>query len=110
VDVRWVALTNGKGVGLLAVGLPLLSVNALHHSTDDLQSAKHPWELPRRDAVTLNLDLKQMGVGGDNSWGAWPHEEFLIPCKPYSYSFRLRAFDPADGAPADLARAALPGQ
>ena len=103
-DVQWVALTNDKGVGLLAVGLPLLSVNALHYTTDDLQSAIHPWELPRRDFVTLNLDLKQMGVGGDDSWGSWPHGQFLIPCDTYSYSFRLRAFGKGDGSPAELAR------
>ena len=92
VDVRWVALTNQKGVGLLAVGLPLLSVNAQHHTTDDLQSAEHPFELPKRDFTVLNLDWKQQGVGGDNSWGAWPHEQYLIPCQEQGYSFRLRPF------------------
>jgi beta-galactosidase len=90
VDVRWVALTNQKGAGLLVVGLPLLSVNAMHHTTDDLQTAKHPFQLPDRKAVNLNLDLQQEGVGGDNSWGAWPHEEYLIPCAEYSYRFRLQ--------------------
>ncbi len=83
VDTRWVALTNRRGAGLLAVGLPLLSVNAVHHTTDDLQSAKHPFELPERRFVVLNLDLRQQGVGGDNSWGAWPHQEYLIPCQQY---------------------------
>jgi beta-galactosidase len=88
-DVRWVALTNKKGAGLLAVGMPLLSVNALHYGTEDLNAGKHAFELPRRDFITLNLDWKQQGVGGDNSWGAWPHEEFLIPCAEQSYRFRL---------------------
>jgi len=89
-DVRWVALTNRKGAGLLAVGMPLLSVNALHYGTEDLNAGKHAFELPRRDFITLNLDWKQQGVGGDNSWGTWPHDEFLIPCAEQSYSFRLR--------------------
>ena len=40
--------------------------------------------------TVLNLDWKQQGVGGDNSWGKWPHEAYLIPCAPQSYSFRLR--------------------
>jgi len=105
VETRWVALTNDKGIGLLAVGMPLLSVNALHHTTDDLQNAKHPFQLPRRQEVTLNLDLVQQGVGGDDSWGAWPHEEFLIKCQPASYRFRLRSLAPGD-APARLAREA----
>jgi len=102
-DARWVALTNGKGIGLLAVGEPLLNVNALHYGTEDLNARKHAFELPSRDTVILNLDLTQQGVGGDDSWGAWPHEEFLIPCKEYSYSFRLRPFSSGDN-PEKLAR------
>ncbi|MGE5611865.1 MAG: beta-galactosidase small subunit family protein, partial [Bacillota bacterium] len=105
VDVRWVTLTNSNGLGLLAVGQPLLSVNALHYTTDDLQNAKHAFQLKHRDFVTLNLDLKQQGAGGDDSWGAWPHPEYLIPCAPYSYQFRLRPFDSNDD-PAKLARSA----
>ena len=108
VDVRWAALTNGKGIGLLAIAEPLLSVNAMHYTEDDLQSAKHPFELHRRDFTVLNLDLKQQGVGGDNSWGAWPHPDFLIPCKEYSYSFRLHPFSGREN-PEKLARTAFGG-
>ncbi|MBI5387335.1 MAG: DUF4981 domain-containing protein [Verrucomicrobia bacterium] len=90
VDVRWLALRNKKGVGLLAVGLPLLSANALHYGTEDLNAGEHPFELPHRDTITLNLDLKQQGVGGDDSWGAWPHDQYMIPCQDYTYRFRLR--------------------
>lgn len=88
-DVRWAALTNRKGIGLLAIGEPLLNVNAIPHTTDDLQSFKHPHELPHRDFTVLNLDWKSQGVGGDDSWGAWPHGPYLIPCQPQGYSFRL---------------------
>ena len=62
--------------------------------------------MKRREFVTLNLDLKQMGVGGDNGWGARPHNEFTIPCQPYSYSFRLRPFA-APEDPKALARQGL---
>jgi len=106
VDVRWMALTNKKGAGLLAVGLPLLSVNASHHTTDDLQAAEHPFELPKRDFTVLNLDWKQQGVGGDNSWGKWPHEQYLIPCREQGYSFRLRPIRAGED-PAQLARTAV---
>ena len=86
-------LTNGK-IGLMAIeGPQFLSANALHYGAEDLNAAKHAFELPRRDFVTFNLDLKQQGVGGDNSWGAWPHKEFLIPCQEYRIAFacdRLR--------------------
>jgi beta-galactosidase len=92
VDARWVALERKSGGGLLALGLPRLSVNALNYGTDDLNAGKHPHELPLRDYVTLDLDLVQQGVGGDNSWGQWPHAEHLIPCKEYSYRFLLQPF------------------
>ena len=68
----------------------------------------HPFELPVRGSAVLNLDLKQQGLGGDNSWGAWPHKEFQIPCEPMSYSFRLRPFAQADGTPMELSKTALP--
>jgi len=106
VDVRWVALTNRRGVGLLATGMPLLSVNALHHETEDLNSGNHLHQIPKRDYVTLNIDLMQQGLGGDNSWGAWPHREFLIPLKDYSYSFRLRPLRRGD-TPEEIARHSL---
>jgi beta-galactosidase len=106
VDVRWLALMNGKGAGLLAIGEPWLSANASHYGTDDMNSGRHAFELPRRNYITLDLDLKQQGVGGDDSWGAWPHDTFLIPCQEYSYSFRLKPLAPGD-EPAKLARQAL---
>jgi len=46
-------------------------------------------------------------VGGDDSWGALPHEEFLIPCQEYNYSFRLRPFGSGE-SPEKLARQDLP--
>jgi beta-galactosidase len=104
-DVRWLALQKG-GIGLLAVGMPLLSANALHYTEDDLNAGKHAFQLPRRDFISLNLDLKQQGVGGDNSWGAWPHDQFLIPVQEYSYSFRLRPFSRGED-PEKLAREAF---
>ena len=85
--------------------MPLLSVNALHYGTEDLNAGKHAFELPHRDFVTLNLDLKQQGVGGDNSWGAWPHDEFLIPCAEQSYRFRLHPLAAGED-PEVVARAA----
>ncbi|GAF80364.1 unnamed protein product, partial [marine sediment metagenome] len=99
-DVRWVALTNSDGIGLLAVGMPLLSVSAWPYTMRDLEEANHIHELPRRDTITVNLDYKQMGVGGDNSWGARPHSQYTLPPKPYSYRFSLT---PIPGKAASLA-------
>ena len=54
-DVRWLALTNDSGVGLLAVGMPLLSVAARHCGTADLEGIRHGYEIKWSDTVTLNL-------------------------------------------------------
>lgn len=109
IDVRWVALTNRRGAGLLAIAGPdqPLSVNASHHTTDDLQAVAHPCDLPRRDTVVLNLDARQQGVGGNDSWGAWPLPEYLIPCAPHRYQLRLRPIAAGED-PARLARTAWP--
>jgi beta-galactosidase len=56
---------------------------------EDLESGKHIYEPRSRGIITLNLDYKQMGVGGDNSWGALPHPEYRLQPKKYRYRFRL---------------------
>jgi beta-galactosidase len=106
--VRWLALTDGGGRGLLAVGAPLLSANALHHTTDDLFCATHKepyywYQLPVRDTVTLNLDFKQRGLGGDNSWGALPHAEHRLSAWPTTFRYRLHVLRPGDD-PGQLAK------
>jgi len=91
-DVRWVTLTDSQGAGLRAVGVGgVLSVSAWPYTPADLESARHTHELPVRDTITVNIDHKQMGVGGDNSWGARPHPEYLLPAGDYAYSFKLQA-------------------
>ena len=103
-DVRWVALTNRDGVGLIAVGMPLLNVSAWPFTMADLEKAQHTNELPTRDTITVNLDHAQMGIGGDNGWGAFTHPQYLLPPKPYTYTFRLKPYAPKMGSMADLAR------
>jgi beta-galactosidase len=107
-DVRWVALTDDQGAGLLAVGLPLLSVSAWHYTILDMERSEHPCELTRLEDIVLNLDYRQMGVGGDDSWGALTHKEYTLPAGRYTYSLRLRPFTAADGAPEALSRQSLP--
>ena len=88
-DVRWMTLTNADGHGIKVTGLPLLYVSAWPWSLEDIESAAHPYELPQRDFITVNIDYKQMGVGGDNSWGAKIHDEYTLPAKEYEYSFLI---------------------
>jgi beta-galactosidase len=94
VDVRWVALANRQGIGLMAIGMPLLSVAARHYTHEDMWHARHTYEMARRPEVYVNLDFKQMGVGGDNSWGALPHEPYQLPAQAYRYRFRLQPIGP----------------
>ena len=99
-DVRWLALTNDAGVGLLAEGMPLLSVAARHVTKDDIETSAYSFELPRRAETYLNLDLMQMGIGGIDSWSpnAYPMEPYRIPSnRPYSYKYKLRPL--ASGPP-----------
>ncbi len=89
-DVRWAALTDADGMGLLAIGAPLLNVSAWPYTMADLEDTTHNGFLPRRDFTVWNLDGKLMGVGGDDSWGAPVHEEYTIQPVAQSYQFRLR--------------------
>jgi beta-galactosidase len=88
-DVRWMALRNDDGVGLLVKGAQPLSVNASHFRAADMEAAAYAFELPRRDEVILNIDLAQQGVGGNNSWGAMPLKDYLLPAENFSYRFHL---------------------
>jgi beta-galactosidase len=107
VEVRWAAITNGTGAGLLAAGLPLVSVNALHHSAEDMDQANHHHHMEARAETFLNLDWRQMGLGGDDSWGALPLEKHRIKAVPLSYRFRLRPIAAGD-SPMALSRVAMP--
>jgi beta-galactosidase len=95
-DVRWVALTNDTGVGLLVVGMPLLSVSAHHYTTEELEQASHSYKLARQSYVVLNLDYKQMGVGGDNSWGARPRDWCTLRPESTMYNYRLKPVSSVD--------------
>ncbi len=94
-EVRWLSLTNNAGNGILIEGLQPLGFTAINHSTEDLdpgltKKQQHPSELPVRRNVFLNIDLKQRGVGGDDSWGAYPHRQYLLLDKTYSYSYVIK--------------------
>ena len=90
------------------LGREEFSAEELEAGMADLEAATHVHELPRRDTLTVNLDHRQMGVGGDDGWGARPHPEYTLESKPYTYRFRLRAYAPDMGAPEDVARQRLP--
>ncbi|GAA3825716.1 glycoside hydrolase family 2 TIM barrel-domain containing protein [Streptomyces phyllanthi] len=99
-DVRWFALTDRGGRGLLVSGEPLLEVNASHFTPEDLSvGVRHDYQLTPRDQVVLRVNHRQMGVGGDNSWGAHTHDEYkLFASRDYAYTYRLRPLTDVDEA------------
>ncbi|MFA6449105.1 MAG: glycoside hydrolase family 2 TIM barrel-domain containing protein [bacterium] len=93
-DVRWVTFTNSAGAGIRATGMPLLSVSAWPYRMRELERVAHPYEMKMSGNLTVNLDYLQMGVGGDDSWGALPHDQYRIwPSKEYKYSFKIQPVD-----------------
>ncbi|MFI6697737.1 glycoside hydrolase family 2 TIM barrel-domain containing protein [Streptomyces sp. NPDC050509] len=95
-DVRHLALTDRTGDGLFvaadpAPGEPLLETSALHYAPSDLDGPRHPYELTRRPETVLGVNHRQTGVGGINSWGAAPLEQYLLHAgRAYTYAYRLR--------------------
>ena len=108
-DTRWVALTREDGRGLLAVADSLLSVSAWPYSQEDLAEATHTHELPDRAFTTVNLDYRQMGLGGNNTWTekARPMPQYRLSKSSYTYGFTLRPV-PSGRSPAAAARAPVP--
>lgn len=108
-DVRWIALTNEAGVGLLAVGDSLINASAMFFADEDLDEGdsktyRHTFDLEPRDYVTLDLDHRQMGLGGDTSWGAVILPHYRISPRSYEYRVRLLPFGPSYGSPMILSK------
>lgn len=97
-DVRWLSLTNEEGRGIYIEGVQPVCFSAINHSTEDLdpgltKKQQHPTDLRPSNSIYLNIDLAQRGVGGDDSWGALPHEKYRLLEKKYTYSYIIRLID-----------------
>lgn len=93
VDVRWVAVTNASGCGILATGDPALSVGVSEFDKRQMERSLYDFQLKSSNRTYLNLDLIQMGVGGNDSWGATAMPQYLPKNQPYQYSFTIRGVD-----------------
>ncbi|MBD0404678.1 glycoside hydrolase family 2 TIM barrel-domain containing protein [Flammeovirga sp. EKP202] len=96
-DVRWLSLLNKNGFGLKVVGTQPLSVTALHQRITDFdpgeeKKQRHINDIYKRKLVSLNIDYKQRGVGGDNSWGYLPHDEYRLLPTHFHYGFTMMPF------------------
>jgi beta-galactosidase len=95
-DVRWMFFSNLKNKqGIAFVADSLLSMSASPYTDENVQSAKHTNKLKDAGYLTVNIDLIQMGVGGNDSWSdvAAPLAQYQIPSKNYKYSFYLLPFE-----------------
>jgi len=88
-DCRWAALTDRRGIGLLAIGQPLLIVTAHHYSPENLNAARHTFDLKRENRTYLYLDYRHCGLGSA-SCGPGPLPEYMVEPKPMNFQLRLR--------------------
>ncbi|MFG6685756.1 glycoside hydrolase family 2 TIM barrel-domain containing protein [Mariniflexile sp. HNIBRBA6329] len=95
-EVRWMAATTSNtNEGLLVVNVNQpLSMSVWPYTEENINEAKHTFDLKNPGFLILNIDLRQMGIGGNDSWSpvAAPLEKYQIPSKDYKYSFYLVPF------------------
>lgn len=92
-EVRWLELSNDK-LKIKVTSDEFLATTALHFLNEDLDDGlqkdqRHAAELKERDLTSLKIDYKQMGVGGIDSWQAWPMKKYLLEEKAYQYQFKI---------------------
>ncbi len=92
MDVRWMHFSNeSENDGLLVIADSLLNMSAWAWSEENISRAKHTNELEEAGYLTVNIDLKQMGVGGNTSWRdvSQPEPQYQIKSGNYNYSFYM---------------------
>ena len=108
-DIRWCALTNNEGNGILVIPENSIEINASNIPLEEFDSGdtidngapvtanthhRHNSDPEAKDLVDFFIDYRMMGIGGDNSWGALPHDNYLIHTgQQIDYSFTITPFD-----------------
>ncbi|MCR5669975.1 MAG: DUF4981 domain-containing protein [Butyrivibrio sp.] len=77
-DVRLAKVTDERGRGLMFYGAPF-NFSALPFTPHEMENAYHAYELPKPNYTVIRVSKAQMGIAGDDSWGAKPHPEYLLP-------------------------------
>ncbi len=89
-DVRWFSFSKPEGRSIRIRGLQELNFRAWPYSEEDLEGSNHPFDLPDRDYINVNIDYKIHGVGGNDGWGARTMDAYTIdPNQTYSFGFIL---------------------
>lgn len=78
-EVRYALVTDKLGRGIRFEAEDKMCFSALPYTPNQLQEAMHPYELPPIHQTVIKVAKAQMGIGGDDSWGARTHEEYLLP-------------------------------
>ena len=90
-DVKWVSITDRRGIGLLFVGMPFINFSAHRFEPEDFEKAKHTCDLIPRDYIVMNIDYKHNGLGSA-SCGPAPLEKYLLFPEKFDFSLRIRPF------------------
>ncbi len=90
-NTRWLTMTNDCGKGLRITGDGVLGFGASHYPKVEMHRAEYSFELTKHAEVFLNIDHKQMGIGGTTSWmnNAFPRKEYQLKSEDYKYSYRI---------------------
>ncbi|WP_282056712.1 glycoside hydrolase family 2 TIM barrel-domain containing protein [Maribacter luteus] len=89
-DVRWLEVTNKEKKGFRISSKQYLNFNVNHFNNEDFEpdgKNRHTTDIVSRNHTNLNIDYKQMGLGGDTSWGALPYQQYLIYPEPMKHTF-----------------------
>ena len=93
-ETRWLTLRDEEGAGLMFQGLPLLEFSSLHYLPEQLSrtnsNIRHMSDPVKQEEVILRLGLRQMGVGGDNSWGAKTHGKYSIAAESMQFAYFIK--------------------
>ena len=93
-DIRWWKQTDATGLGLQVKSCAPFYASALHFDTEELDDGdekeqRHSFDLEKSKFTNLFLDAAHMGVGGENSWGAWPLEKYRVHYGSKTFNFVL---------------------
>jgi len=100
-DTQWLELTNQAGSGWHIIGLPQFDFSALFYTIYDFdlgtaKPLKHTIDLKEQPFISLQIDKRQMGLGGDDSWGAYPHNKYRLFYQPYEFEFLMKPIDESE--------------
>ncbi len=90
-DIRYISFNDkqGRALTFTSKGNNYLSAGAWPYTTETLKKTTHNYQLVNSNAITVNIDCAQMGVGGDNSWGMPVHEQYQLKPGKWQFAFEI---------------------